>query len=98
MSFTVAPDRKHANVLVAEIGRHRLMTIDMDGRRVTSQVEVPSRTRMQMRTSSNGLIYLYEAGRTIEVYAADASKRLHTIELDSDMMYATFVIVPPASK
>ena len=97
MSFTVAPDRKHANVLLAEIGRHRLMSIDMEARRVTGQVEVPTRTRMQMRTSSNGLLYLYEAGRTIEVYAADASKRLRTIELDSDMMYATFVIVPGAA-
>lgn len=36
-------------------------------------------------------------GRTIEVYPADASKRLRTIELDSDMMYGTFVIVPGAT-
>ena len=78
----------------SEIGRHRLMTIDMDERRVTNQVEVPTRTRMQMRSSSTGLLYIYEAGRTIEIYAADGSKRLRTIELDSDMMYATFVIVP----
>ena len=97
MSFTVAPNRKRANVLLAEIGRHRLMTIDMDARRVTNQVEVPTRTRMQMRSSSNGLLYIYEAGRTIEIYAADGSKRLRTIELDSDMMYGTFVIVPPAT-
>jgi PQQ-like domain len=94
MSFTVAPGRKRANVLLAEIGRHRLMSIDMDTHQVTSRVDVPSRTRMQMRTSSTGLLYLYEAGRTIEVYSADASTRLRTIELDSDMMYATFVIVP----
>lgn len=97
MSFTVAPGRRQANVLVGGIGRHQLWTIDMEGRRVTSRVDVPTRTRMQMRTSSNGLLYLYEAGRTIEVYAADASKRLRTIELDSDMMYATFVIVPPTT-
>ena len=61
---------------------------------MTNQVEVPTRTRMQMRSSSTGLLYIYEAGRTIEIYAADGSKRLRTIELDSDMMYATFVIVP----
>ena len=47
--------------------------------------------------SSGGLLYLYEAGRTIEVYSADASTRLRTIELDSDMMYATFVIIPAAA-
>ena len=94
VNFTVAPDRKHANVLLGEIGRHRLWTIDLEAGAVTRRVEVPSRTRMQMRMSSGGLFYLYEAGRTIEVYSADASTRLRTIELDSDMMYATFVIIP----
>ena len=97
VSFTAAPDHKHATVLLAEIGRHRLWTIDLETHQVTQRVEVPSRTRMQMRMSSNGLLYLYEAGRTIEVFSADASKRLRTIELDSDMMYATFVIVPASA-
>ncbi|MGE0360094.1 MAG: hypothetical protein AB7H93_03945 [Vicinamibacterales bacterium] len=94
MSFTVAPGRKRANILLAEIGRHRLLSIDMEARRVTGQVDVPTRTRMQMRTSANGLLYLYEAGRTIEIFSADAATRLRTIELDSDMMYGTFTIVP----
>jgi hypothetical protein len=97
LAFTVAPGRKVANVLVAHIGRHQLWTIDMEARRVTRRVDVPTRTRMQMRTSSNGLLYLYEAGRTIEVFSADASTRLRTIELDSDMMYGTFTIVPGAA-
>jgi hypothetical protein len=97
LAFTVAPGRRVANVLLAEIGRHRLWTIDMAAKRVTQRVDVPTRTRMQMRTSSNGLLYLYEAGRTIEVFTADASQRLRTIELDSDMMYGTFVIVPASA-
>ena len=90
----MSPDHKHANILRAEIGHHELWNIDMTTRTVTNRVDVPTRTRMQMRTSSNGLLYIYEAGRTIEIYAADASKRLRTIELDSDMMYGTFTIVP----
>jgi hypothetical protein len=97
MSFTVAPGRKRANILLAEIGRHRLLSIDMEARRVTGQVDVPTRTRMQMRTGANGLLYLYEAGRTIEIFSADAATRLRTIELDSDMMYGTFTIVPGAA-
>lgn len=97
LSFTMAPGGARANVLAAEIGRHELWNIDMAARAVTTRVEVPTRTRMQMRTSSTGLLYIYEAGRTIEVYSADATKRLRTIELDSDMMYATFVIVPGAT-
>ncbi len=94
LSFTMSPDRRHAVVLKAEIGRHELWSIDMAARAVTNRVDVPTRTRMQMRTSSTGLLYLYEAGRTIEIYSADAKTRLRTIELDSDMMYATFVIMP----
>lgn len=98
VAFTMAPGRTIANVLVAEIGRHQLWTVDMQARKVTRRVDVPTRTRMQMRTSSGGLLYLYEAGRTIEVFSADAATKLRTIELDSDMMYATFTIVPgPAS-
>lgn len=94
LSFTVAPDHEHASILVAQIGRHQLWTVDLRARRITRQIDVPTRTRMQMRMSSGGLMYLYEAGRTIEVFSADASTKLRTIELDSDMMYATFVIVP----
>ena len=96
MSFTVGPDRVRAHLLLAEIGRHELWTINLAERRVQSRIEVPTRTRMQMRSSSGGLTYIYEAGRTIEVYSADASTRLRTIVLDSDMMYGTFVIVPAA--
>jgi hypothetical protein len=94
ISFTIAPDRKIAHVLHEQIGRHELWTIDMAARRVVSRVPVPSRPRMQIRASSSGqLLYFYEAGRLIEVYTADASKKLRTITLDSDMMYGTFVIV-----
>ena len=75
-----------------------LWTIDMATHRVLSRVPVPSRPRMQVRASSSDqLLYFYEAGRLIEVYTADASKRLRTITLDSDMMYGTFVIVPSSA-
>jgi hypothetical protein len=98
LGFHVAPDRRTAHLLLGDIGRHELWTIDLEAHRVRSRVEVPTRTRMQIRGSSNGnALYFYEAGRTIEIYTADASTRLRTIELDSDMMYATFVIVPPAA-
>lgn len=94
-SFHVSPDRRTAHVLLAEIGRHQLWTIDMASHQITSRVDVPTRTRMQMRASSNGqALYIYEAGRTIEIYTADGRTKLKTIELDSDMMYATFTIVP----
>jgi hypothetical protein len=98
VSFTISPDRKVAHVLHEQIGRHELWTIDMSTHRVTSRVPVPSRPRMQVRASSSGqLLYFYEAGRLIEIYSADASKKLRTLALDSDMMYGTFVIIPAAA-
>lgn len=95
VSFTIAPDRKLGHVLHEQIGRHELWTIDMATRRVVSRRPVPSRPRMQVRASSSGqMLYFYEAGRLIDLYTADASKKLRTIALDSDMMYGTFVILP----
>jgi hypothetical protein len=97
VSFTISPDRKLGHVLHEQIGRHELWTIDMATHRVVSRTPVPSRPRMQIRASSSSqLLYFYEAGRLIEVYTADASKKLRTIALDSDMMYGTFVIVSAA--
>ena len=98
VSFTIAPDRSRGHVLHEQIGTHELWTVDMTTHRVVSRVPVPSRPRMQIRSSSSGqLLYFYEAGRLIELYSADASKRLRTIALDSDMMYGTFVILPAAA-
>ena len=98
VSFTISPDRTRAHVLHEQIGRHELWTIDMASHRVVSRVPVPSRPRMQVRaSSSNQLLYFYEAGRLIEVYTADASKKIKTIALDSDMMYGTFVIIPASA-
>jgi len=97
VSFTIARDRKVAHVLHGDIGRHELWTIDMATHRVTSRVPVPSRPRMQVRASSSGqVLYFYQAGRLIELYTADASTKLRTIELDSDMMYGTFMVLSAA--
>ena len=50
---------------------------------------------MALRSSSNGkIIYIYEAGNTIDLYEAAAFKYLRTITLDADMMYGTFHVVP----
>jgi hypothetical protein len=49
-----------------------------------------------IRCSSNGkLIYLYEAGNTIDLYEAATLKYLRTVTLDADMMYGTFYVVGP---
>lgn len=98
LGFHVAPDRTRGHLLLGDIGHHELWTIDLAAGKVVGRQEVPSRTRMQMRSSTSGeVLYIYEAGRTIELYTADAKTKLRTIELDSDMMYATFTLLPAAA-
>jgi len=51
---------------------------------------------MALRSSSNGrILYIYEAGNTIDLYEAEGFKYLRRITLDADMMYNTFHVVRP---
>ena len=94
VNFALAPDRKHGYVLLEEIGRHELWTIDLAAKRRENQMTFGGRPRMAIRCSSNGkIIYLYEAGNTIDLYDAVGLKYLRTITLDADMMYGTFYVV-----
>ena len=96
VSFALGADRRHGYVLLQDIRRYELWTIDIPGRRLQSRVEFDARPRMAIRSSSNGkLIYIYEAGNTIDLYDAAGFKYLRTISLDADMMYNTFHVVPP---
>jgi len=95
VSFALAPDRKRGYIMVEEIRHHELWTIDLVGRRLEKRVEFDGRPRMALRSSSNGtMIYLYEAGNTIDLYDAAGLKYLRTITIDADMMYGTFHVVP----
>jgi hypothetical protein len=99
LSFALAPDRKRAYVMLEEIRHHELWTIDMVRKRLEKRVEFDGRPRLAFRSSSNGtMIYLYEAGNTIDLYDADGLKYLRTITLGADMMYGTFHVVPPPKR
>jgi len=96
VSFALGGDRKHGYVLLQDIRHHELCTIDIAGQRLQNKVEFTGRPRMAIRTSSNGkIIYLYEAGNTIDLYEADGFKYLRTITMDADMPYNSFHVVPP---
>jgi len=95
-SFALSADRKQAYVLVQDTRHDELWTIDIAGRRRERKVEFDGRPRMALRSSSNGkILYIYEAGNTIDLYEAAGFKYLRTITLDTDMMYDTFHVVPP---
>lgn len=95
VSFALGGDRKFGYVLLQDIRRYELWTLDLASKRLQSRVEFDSRPRMALRSSSNGkIIYIYEAGNTIDLYEAAGFKYLRRITLDADMMYNTFHVVP----
>jgi len=97
LSFALGRDRKRAYILREEIGEAEVWTIDVPGKRLQSKTSFKSRPRMAIQSSSSGqIVYIYEAGNTIDLYDADGFKYLRTITLDSDMMYGTFYVIAPS--
>ena len=95
VSFALAPDRKRAYGLLQEIGHYEFWTFDLERHRLGSKSEFDGRPRMALRTSSNGkVLYIYQAGNTIDLYEAGTFRYLRTIRLDADT--TTELLVVPA--
>ncbi|MEQ1907360.1 MAG: hypothetical protein ABMA15_00965 [Vicinamibacterales bacterium] len=93
VGFALAPGRKVAYGLLNEIGHYEFWKFDLENRRVAARVEFRGRPRMSMKTSSNGkVLYIYNAGRTIDLYDAETFKFMKTITLDSDVTSDLFVV------
>lgn len=96
VSFSMAPGRELAYGLHEEVGRCEFWTFDLKNRRVRSRTEFDGRPRMALRTSTNGkVLYVYQAGSTIDLYEAATYKYLRTITLDIDM--TGLALVPPTA-
>jgi len=96
VSFALGADRKVGYVLLQDVRRYEFWRLDLAGRRLLSRIPFDSRPRMALRSSSNGkIIYIFEAGNTIDLYEAAGFKYLRRISLDGDMMYDTFHVVAP---
>jgi len=96
VSFALAPDHKRAYGLESSVGRYQFWTFDLDKRRVVSRVEFEGRPRMSLKTSSNGrLLYIYNAGETIDIYDGASYRYLRTIVLPGDVT-TQFYVVPRA--
>ena len=94
VSFSMAPGRRKAYGIHSEIGSYEFWEFDMEGRRVEGKTQFAGRPRMGLLPSSNGeLLYIYNAGNTIDIYDADTFGHLRTVELDADM--TAFVMLPP---
>lgn len=93
VSFTMAPDRKKAYGLMQQIGRYEFWTFDLETFRVQSRAEFRGRPRMSIKTSTNGkVLYIFQAGNTIDLYDASTYKYLRTITLDADMTTDLYVL------
>jgi len=93
VSFSLAPDRKRAYGLFQDIGRYEFWTFDLEKHALGPRTEFSGRPRMALRTSSNGkVLYIYQAGNTIDLYEAATYKFLRTVTLDADTTTELFVI------
>ena len=93
VSFSLAPGRKHGHGLMQQIGRYEFWTFDLENRRLHGKTEFAGRPRMALKTSSNGkILYIYQAGNTIDLYDAANYQYLRTITLDADMTTDLYVM------
>jgi DNA-binding beta-propeller fold protein YncE len=101
VGFTMAPGRKVAYGLFSEIGRYEFWKFDLVNRKLAGRTEFKGRPRMSLKTSSNGkVLYIYNAGNTIDLWDAETYQYLRTITLDGDMTSEMFVLpgsAPPSS-
>jgi hypothetical protein len=93
VGFSLAPDRKRAYGLLQDIGHYEFWTFDLEKHTLGPRTEFSGRPRMALRTSSNGkVLYVYQAGNTIDLYEAATYKYLRTITFDADTTTELFVV------
>jgi hypothetical protein len=98
VSFSISSDGTRAYGLHQELERYQIWAFDLEANRAR-HVDFDGRPRMELEVSSNGdLLYVYNAGNTIDVFDAETLERLRTVELDADMIRPMLVLPAPASE
>ena len=93
VGFAMASDRKKAWGLMQQIGRYEFWAFDVTQKKLLSRTPFDGRPRMALRVSSNGrLLYVFQAGATIDVYDAATYKKLRTIEMNADQTTTLFIL------
>lgn len=94
VNFALSPDGRSGFGVESEIGRYQLWTFDLQNRRVARRQEFAGRPRMSLKSSTNGkVLYIYNAGETIDLYDAETYALLTTLHLPGDV--STGLIVLP---
>jgi len=92
VGFAMAPNRKVAYGIMSEIGRYEFWKFDLEKKQLAARLEFQGRPRMSMKTSSNGrVLYIYNAGATIDLYDAETFKFIKAIQLEGDATTEMFV-------
>ena len=93
VGFSLAPDRKRGYGLMQQIGRYEFWAFDLEQKKLISRTEFAGRPRMALRVSSNGkLLYVFQAGATIDVYDAATYKLLRTVQMNADQTTNLFIL------
>jgi hypothetical protein len=101
VSFAMSADRKKAYGLVqgsgsnpaTPIGRYEFWAFDVAQKKLLNRTPFEGRPRMALRVSSNGrLLYVFQAGSTIDYYDAATYKKLRTIEMNADQTTSLFIL------
>jgi len=93
VGFALSRDRKHGYGLMQQIGRYEFWAFDVEQKKLVSRTPFEGRPRMAMRVSSNGrLLYVFQAGATIDVYDSTSYKLLRTIEMNADQTTNLFIL------
>ena len=97
VSFAMAPDRKRGYGLLQQIGRYEFWAFDLEAKKLLNRTPFEGRPRMSLKVSSNGkLLYIFNAGATIDVYEAATYKYLRTVQMDADQTTTLFILPRPA--
>ena len=97
VSFAMAPDRKRGYGLLQQIGRYEFWAFDLENKKLLNRTPFEGRPRMALKVSSNGkLLYIFNAGATIDVYEAATYKYLRTIQMDADQTTSLFILPKPS--
>lgn len=98
VSFVLAPGGRRAYGLVQQVANYQFWTFDLESRRVEQREPFPGRPRMSLMPSSSGeVLYIYNAGNTIDLYDAADYRYLRTIDLNVDSSTGLFVLTGPSA-
>ena len=93
ISFAMTADRQRAYGLMQQVGRYEFWSFDVAQKRLLGRTPFDGRPRMALRVSSNGrLLYVFQAGATIDVYDASSYKKLRTIEMNADQTTTLYIL------